>query len=144
MSAPLSAITPTAPKSLDPVTAPALKEADMKKLHDTAVQTEATFTTYMLDEISKGFPGTANGKADEFSSDVFGGIFKQAIATKITEANGTHGVAQQIYEENVKKLARGEAQKQGIALPANALIALRALPVDGAGGATSWSPSRAF
>ncbi|SDU24613.1 hypothetical protein SAMN05444156_2834 [Verrucomicrobium sp. GAS474] len=127
----ISSINSIASQAGQPVTAPALKEADTKKLKDTAVQMEATFNGYMLDEMVKGLPGTSGGKTDEFSGEVFGGIFKQAIATQMAQQNtGPTGIAQQMYQQMLQKHARSEAQKQGIALPAGSLIALRATAVN--------------
>jgi len=125
-----------------PVTAPVLKADDLKKLHDSAIQMEATFNGFMLNELSKGLPGTSGGTTDDFSGDVFGSIFKQDIATKMAEENGTHGIAQQFYQESLMKHARVEAQKQGISLPADAMVALRALPVGGSSAPTPASLSK--
>ncbi len=79
-----------APATLDP--------QDKKKLKDASVQLEATFTSFMMDEMSKGLPGSEGG----FGSQVYADMFKQSIATKLAESDSGKGISDQIYKASEK------------------------------------------
>jgi len=79
-----------APATLDP--------QDKKKLKDASVQLEATFNSFMMDELSKGLPGSEG----DFGSQVYADMFKQTISTKLAESDAGKGIADQIYKTSVK------------------------------------------
>jgi len=81
------------------VIAPATLDAqDKKKLKDASVQLEATFNSFMMDELSKGLPGSEG----DFGSQVYADMFKQTISTKLAESDSGKGIADQIYKASEK------------------------------------------
>ncbi len=92
-------------------TTASMSASDKKKLKDSAVQLEATFTGYLMEELNKGLPGTS----DNFSSEVYGDMFKQAIATKIAQSDSGSSMSNEIYNETLKIAARQHSRATGAA-----------------------------
>ena len=104
IAAPAAADAASASSSASQLTlAHTLTPQDKKKLKDASVQLEATFTSFLMDELNKGLPGSEG----DFGSQVYADMFKQSIATKVAESDSGKGLASQIYKASEKAAIRG-------------------------------------
>jgi Rod binding domain-containing protein len=94
----MNSIDPLSLLSGPSATTASMNEKDLEKLKSAATQLEAVFDGYLMEEFDKGLPGTSGG----FASQIYSGMFKDAVATKVAESNSGQGLANQIYNATVK------------------------------------------